>query len=87
MLWSVIGGIPDTMFDSDCIPLLGSSTHFNKQISKDKFSKAVLQYMPTVPQPISDCCVVKTYLEFLLEAADTLELQHMGIHLHGSPRS
>ena len=80
MLWSVISGIPDIMFDSDCIPLLGSSTHFNKQISKDKFSKAVLQYMTTVPQPVSDYCVLKAYLDFLLETADTLELENIFAH-------
>ena len=81
ILWSVVGGFRGAKSDSDCImPLLGSWSHFNRQLSKDGFQKAVVQYMPTVSQPVSDYSVLKADLDFLIETADNLELQNIFAH-------
>ena len=71
LLWSITGGSSDNVNESEGIPLLGSWTHLNKIISEKEFQKAVIQYMPTVPQPVSDYSVHKAYLDFLLVTSET----------------
>ena len=51
-----------------------------KQISEVNFKEAVIQYIPVVPQSVTDPAVLKAYLLFLLETTDNLELQHVFVH-------
>ena len=65
IIWSITGDIPDDICNPCNIPLLGSWTQFNKKIYPREFKSAVIQYMPTVPQPVSDYAVLHSYLQFL----------------------
>ena len=72
IIWSITGGIPDEICNHCNIPLLGSWTHFSKKIYPREFKSAVIQYMSTVPQPVSDYAVLHSYLQFLLQTVEKL---------------
>ena len=80
IIWSITADIPEEICNPFNIPLLGSWTHFNKKIYTREFKSAVIQYMPTVPQPLSDYAVLHSYLQFLLQTAETLELKNTIAH-------
>ena len=80
ILWSIVGGIPEKICDPLDVPLLGSWTRFNKKVSSKEFKSAVIQYMPTIPQPVSDYAVLNSYLHFLLQTVETLELKNIFAH-------
>ena len=79
IVWSVIGGIPSDINDEQ-LPNVGPWTHFMKEISCVEFEETILQYMPVVPQPVSDCAVLKAYLLFLEETTNSLEIKHIFEH-------
>ena len=73
-------GIPDEICNPCNIPLLVSWTHINKKIYPRELKSAVIQYMPTVPQPVNDYVVLHSYLQFLLQTVETLELKNIFAH-------
>ena len=79
-MWSIIGGIPATENEKDELPLVGSWTHFNKQLSNVEVRKALFKYMPVIPHSVNEPSVLKAYLEFLLETTENLEIQHIFSH-------
>ena len=54
--------------------------HDPKKVSSKEFKSAVIQYMPTIPQPVSDYAVLNSYLHFLLQTVVTLELKNIFAH-------
>lgn len=60
ILWSVAGGTPQT--EEDQLPLVSSSTLFNKQVSSADKGKSFIKYMLVIPQSVSDYSVLKAYL-------------------------
>ena len=80
LVWSIIGGIPATENEKDELPLVGSWTHFNKQLSNVEVRKALFKYMPVIPHSVNEPSVLKAYLEFLLETTENLEIQHIFSH-------
>ena len=80
-LWSVVSGVMHSKSNvNEKLPLIGSWTHFNKQISGVQFQETIIQYMPVIPQPVNDHAVLKEYLHFLLETSDNLEIKHIFCH-------
>ena len=81
ILWSVVSGVMHSKSNvNEKLPLIGSWTHFNKQISGVQFQETIIQYMPVIPQPVNDHAVLKAYLHFLLETPDNLEIKHIFCH-------
>ena len=60
ILWAVAGGTPQT--EEDQLPLVSSSTLFNKQVSSADKRKSLIKYMPVILQSVSDYSVLKAYL-------------------------
>ena len=81
LIWSIIGGLPTTEEDEgEQLPLVGSWTNFNKQISKVNFHKAFVKYMPVIPESVNDLAVLKSYLQFLMETTENLDIQRIFSH-------
>ena len=58
LIWLIIVGIPQGR-DRNPLPLVGSWTHFNKQISCKTFQKTLIKYVPIIPESVSDFAVLK----------------------------
>ena len=54
------------------LPLVSSRTHFNKQVSCADSQKALIKYMPVIPQLVSDYSAMKADLLFLIETIENL---------------
>ena len=81
LIWSIIGGLPTTEEDEgEQLPLVGSWTNFNKQISKVNFHKAFVKYMPVIPESVNDLAVLKSYLQFLMETTENIDIQRIFSH-------
>ena len=78
ILWSLLGSLPDVE-GYENTPV-GPWTHFMKQICGKSFNEMSLQYLPVIPQPVSDYAVLKSYLLFLCETTDNLEIKHIFAH-------
>ena len=70
-----IAGLPDK---EKWIPLLGSWTSFQKETSIEKMKNSKFSYLSTIPESW-EYPVCKTYLHFLVDTIEVLELPYIFI--------
>ena len=78
IIWSIIGNLPDVAGKKN--QPIGPWTNFMLQLSETEFHGMSLQYLPVIPQPVSDYAVLKSYLLFLNETTDNLEIKDIFAH-------
>ena len=77
IVWSIANGIPET--NEKILPVLGSWTSFNRNVSTHDQAKSLIKYMPVINQPPKyDVC--KYYLDHLNEIINDLGLDYMFAH-------
>ena len=58
---------------------VGSWTAFNKEVTSVKTTKSRNEYLPTIPHPPDDS-ICKYYLDYIIDLADSLHLEHIFVH-------
>ena len=64
-------------FEEKRMPLLGSWTFFQKESTMQNMKKSKISYLPTIH--LSQKSVCKTYIHFLVDIIEVLELSHIFI--------
>ena len=63
------------------MPLLGSWKSFQKENTIENMKKSKIYYFPTIPKsPVYPVC--KTYLDFLVDTIEVLELPYVFVYTH-----
>ena len=68
--------IEDEEVTSDFV---GSWTAFNKKVTSVETTKSRNEYLPTIPHPPDDS-ICKYYLDYIIDLADSLHLEHIFVH-------
>ena len=76
LIWSIVGGILQDKYGKP-LPLVGSWTHFNMQMSCKIFQKSLIKYMLIITESVTDFGVFKSYLCFLVEVIENLEIKRI----------
>ena len=58
---------------------VGSWTAFNKEVTSVETTKSRNEYLPTIPHPPDDS-ICKYYLDYIIDLADSLHLEHIFVH-------
>ena len=77
LIWSICGGIPEQA--DKTLPLLGSWTPFNIEVTGVSLTASSKHYLPVIDKP-PDYDVLKSYLEFLVDSTEQLEIDRIFIH-------
>ena len=65
--------------DDEELPLLGSWTPFNREVTDHLTTACIQEFLPKTPHP-PEYPICKEYLDFLLEIIEELELPHIFVH-------
>ena len=65
--------------DDEELPLLGSWTPFNREVTDHLTTACIQEFLPVTPHP-PEYPICKEYLDFLLEIIEELELPHIFVH-------
>ena len=74
--WSMAGALKS---DNEELPLLGSWTPFNREVTDHLTTACIQEFLPVTPHP-PEYPICKEYLDFLLEIIEELELPHIFVH-------
>ena len=73
LIWATVSGLPKDIGGTTDLPLLGSWTAFNKNVTDVNTFKSIINYLPTIPEP-PDYKVCKEHLDFVANTFDILEI-------------